>query len=118
MNEQLFFHFYNENTGVDYRIPLNCTMDDWLEWEEEDIDSNDSAIFTIEEDTGCVHDTDTGESFDGIKTVGFTSYEAETEEQITNLLTKWKEQLIKLNWVDSKDEFIEVFNSEFNTDNE
>lgn len=96
MTNNTFFHFYDESTGLDYRIPVSCTQDEWIDWEIEDIDSNDSIIATIEEETRVVHDTYTGESFDGFEVVGFQTYEADTEKRIQFLLNKWKEQLIKL----------------------
>lgn len=104
----VFFRFYDENTSLDYRIPVSCTYEEYEEWECEDVDNNDSIIFATESLTRVVHDTACEDLEDGTTLVGFTSYEADTEEKREFLLRTWKEQLVKLNWAKEEDKFFSV----------
>jgi len=107
-NNKAFFHFFDENTEMDHRIPVTCTEEQWEEWVEEDCDKDDSFIASLETEVPVVHDTDDWKLEDGTLLLGFQSYEAEDKKTLNEVLTKWKEKLIELGWVDPNDTFVQV----------
>ena len=101
-----FFHFHDENTCIDYRIPISCSEEEWDQWFESEIELADNFVGKLEE--VAVHDVDGSEEEDGTVLIGFTSYEAEDQKTIDMILEKWKEKLVELGWANKKDSYTKI----------
>lgn len=70
-----YFVFHDENTEMSYLLPVSCSVGEYNEWFDSELEEINSFIPTMEDKYG-VHD-----SFDTIdcecETFGFTSYEVE-----------------------------------------
>lgn len=103
---KVFFHFYDENTSVEYRISVLCSPIEWGNWYRNDIELDDS--FVEELDEIAEHNVHDWEEENGTFYIGFSSREATNEETLNTILSKWKEKLVQLNWVNENDEFIQT----------
>jgi len=106
--KKVLFHFYDENTKIDHRIPVSCTETEWNEWVEEDYEKADSFIAGLETDLPVVHDADDWNQPDGTILLGFQSYEAKSKGMINQVLIKWKEKLVELGWTSEDNSFTQI----------
>lgn len=104
MTIPLFFHLYDLTEEMDYRIPLNCSVREWDKWAEWDC-SNEGFVPDLEDEFG-VHDVMFAKN-DKCVLTGYCSYEVK-KEKMEELLKKWKQKLVELNFIDPKQDFVKI----------